>query len=459
MFFTILTIILVVAVLVGINALYVSGEFSTVSARKIRVHQLADEGNTLARILLPVLENRQELDRYIAASQVGITLASLTLGIYGERQIAPLIDPLLAGIPTGPLESILGFPYLTTAIAAAISSFLVLITLTTLQVVLGELVPKSIGLQYPETMAFATTLPMKYSADYLLAPLIWILNGSGRLVLKLFGVQAQEGHEHIHSPEEILILVKESHQAGLLDATERQMLRNVFRVTETAARDIAIPRPRLVAADASTPLFEILSLAADSAYSRIPIYVHDIDHVVGFVHFRDLFELYRKDPSGDINTILREAPFVPEALPSLEVWDRMNESRSYLAFVVDEYGGFSGMITREDLIEELFGELQDEFDQEPALITPAGEGRVIVRGDMPIEYLNELLDLKLPHEVTHTIGGLVQELLGHIPKIGESVDVDGVRLEVDGVVGAMITSVCINLPSGFEANGDFGELE
>jgi putative hemolysin len=403
-FLSALTILLVVALLIFINALYVAGEFSSVSARKTRIMQLAEEGNTLARSVLPMLQDPRKLDNYIAASQVGITLSSIVLGIYGEQQIAPRIAPLFTRLPLGFDPNAAGH-----AAAAGISSTLVLLLLTTFQVVLGELVPKSVAIQYPERLALITALPMKWSAEYLLRPLIILLNGSGTLLLRLLGRTPRGEHTHVHSPEEIVILVKESHRAGLIDADERQFLQNVFRTGATRAGEIAVPRTHMVTASVDEPVGSVLKLAAESAYTRIPI-------------------------------------FVPETLPIAQVWERLDEAQSYLAIVFDEYGGTGGLITREDLIEELFGEVQDEFDRERELITPLGEGRIVVRGDMLVANLNDLLELDLPHETAHTVGGLVMDALGRLPQVGDTVEIQGVQLRVDAVAHRSVIAVRLVLP-------------
>jgi CBS domain containing-hemolysin-like protein len=436
MILTILLTTVIVAVMIFFNGLYVAGEFSSVSARKTRIIQMAEGGNRLAQTLLPVLQDPHKLDNYIAASQVGITLSSIVLGIYGEQQIAPLIAPLIAKVPFG-----------TGLAAGGIASTLVLIILTTLQVVMGELVPKSVAIQYPERLALLTALPMKWSADYILKPLIVLLNGSGTLILKLLGTSDSGSHTHVHSPEEILMLVKESHRGGLIAADERRFLQNVFRRSQLRAEEIAVPRTRLVAAPGDRPVSEVLKLAADSAYTRIPIYEGDIDHIIGFVHLRDLFTLYRTDATAHVHSIVRPVPFVPESLTSAEVWDRLDEAQSYLAIVFDEYGGTTGLITREDLVEELFGELQDEFDQEQALLAPAGTGRVSVRGDTLISYLNDMLEIKLPHEESHTVGGLIMDSLGRIPQVGDTVEIQGIRLRVEAVDHHSATEVCVTVPT------------
>jgi CBS domain containing-hemolysin-like protein len=441
MILTLLSATFVVGILVGLNALYVAGEFASVSSRRTRIVQLAEEGNRLAQVVLPVLEDPHKLDNYIAASQVGITLSSIVLGIYGQRQIAPLIAPWLDRLPLGSLVS------------AGSAAILVLILMTVLQVILGELVPKTLAIQYPEQLALITALPMKWSADYILKPLIVLLNGSGTLILRALGAGYAGGHAHVHSPEEILILVKESHRGGLLDAKERQLLSNLFRTSDKRAEDIAVPRNRVVAAGVDEPLLEALHKVADSAYTRMPVFEGDIDHVVGFVHLIDLFNLYQDDPAASLRAILRPAPFVPETLPIIEVWNRLNETQSYLALVFDEYGGVSGLITREDLIEELFGEVQDEFDSERALIAPSSAGRYVVRGDMLIVDLNASLELRLPHDLAHTIGGLIVEELGRAPRVGDVVEAAGVRLQVEAVDELSVSQVCLILPGKSSAGG------
>jgi CBS domain containing-hemolysin-like protein len=187
-------------------------------------------------------------------------------------------------------------------------------------------------------------------------------------------------------------------------------------------------------------------MAADSAFTRIPLYEGGVDNITGFVHLRDLFGLYRRDPGADLRSIQRPVPFVPETLTIAEVWERLDEADSYLAIVFDEYGGTAGLVTREDLVEELFGELQDEFDRERAMIMPAGEGRLVVRGDMLINTLNDLLEIDLPHEASHSVGGLLMEELGRVPQVGDAVTLEGIQLRVEAVAHNSVTSVRVTLP-------------
>jgi CBS domain containing-hemolysin-like protein len=424
MFVSILMMIGVVTLMIFLNALYVAGEFSSVSARKSRIEQLAADGNQFAVMLLPVMKDHHRLDNYIAASQVGITLSSIVLGIYGQRTIAPLLEAPLANLP-----------FLNSDVAAAgIAATLVLIILTGLQVVLGELVPKSLALQYPERMAMLTVLPMRWSADLILRPLIILLNGSGALLLRLMKLQHGGGHQHIHSPEEIKFLIQESHKGGLLDEEEQRLLDNALRFGHLHASDILVPRTRMIAADIHTPVDDLLKLAAQADYTRIPVYENDVDHIIGFVHLKELFQLSYRGEQTNVRSILRDVVFVHESMNIDNVWNTLNEAQCYIAIVFDEYGGTLGMVTREDLLEELFGDVQDEFDEpEIAALTRLSSTEFRVRGDVPVVVLNDRLNISLPTDSGHTIGGLILNMLGHLPQVGEHIMVSGVQLQVQAV--------------------------
>jgi len=273
----------IIVLLVSLNALYVAAEFATVAARKTRIKQLADEGNALAKILYPIMDDAQGLDRYVATCQIGITISSLLLGMYGQDVIAAQLVGLFGFLD--------GFASFITA--ETLAAVIVLILITTLQVVLGELLPKSISIQYPEQVALALTIPMRLSL-FVLNPLIWFFNGSGNILLKLMGREHHEGHGHVHSPQEIELLVQESHEEGLLDADEKQMLRNAFRMRDLTARQVMIHRTRIVAAPLTISMEELLQLATETGKSRIPLYKDDIDNLSFFVHIKDVFRQYTR---------------------------------------------------------------------------------------------------------------------------------------------------------------------
>ena len=436
MIIALVTMLVIVSSMIALTALYVGGEFAAVSSRKSRVAQAAQQGNRLAKMILPILEDHRKLDNYIAASQVGITLSSVVLGIYGQQQIAPHIENFLVD----------NFSLDHTA-AAGFATTGVLLAMTALQVIFGELVPKSLALQNPERIAYLTALPMLWSANYILRPLIIVLNGNGVLLLRLMGADHSEGHKHVHSPEEIQFLIEQSHAGGVLATEERQLLDNAFRFGELRIGEIVVPRTRMFAASINTPVNKLLEQAAQSDYTRIPIFENTIDHIVGFVHLKDLFRLYHRQQDQSIRSILRKASFVPETVLADEVWKIMDKERSYLAIVIDEYGGTFGMVTREDLIEELFGEVQDEFDQdEIPPIQQITDTEFKVRGDVSLSFLNERLDVELPHEDTYTVGGLILNHLERLPVVGDTFEIQRLRFRVDQIREKtidLVTVICL----------------
>ncbi|MFN2107858.1 MAG: hemolysin family protein [Candidatus Promineifilaceae bacterium] len=442
-----LIVIATITVMIFFNALYVAAEFATVSARRTKVSQMAGAGDRLAEALLSYLEDSQSLDRYVAACQIGITISSLVLGAYGQNAIAQeLATPIAALLDRFPsFAGILGGDggTATLVLANTIAVAVVLFTITTLQVIFGELFPKSVAIQYPEQIARSVVWPMRISLK-LFAPLIWLFNGSATLILRLLGHSHMEGHTHAHSPEEIEILVTESYEGGLLDDIERQLLRNAFRLRNLTARQVMLHRTRIAAAPEDSAVLDVLNLAIDAGYSRIPIYKESMDDVIGFVHVKDLYKLYAEGET-DLHSVIRDVVLVPETMPVSDVWDLLNDRRKYLAIVFDEFGGIAGMITFEDLIEEIFGELQDEFDDEMALASIDKEGRIYLRGDLLVSDVNEFLELDLPVEAD-TLGGLVFSELGRPPEEGDEIVIGDTKIRVEAMEDLGVQEVSLKLP-------------
>ncbi|MBW7882859.1 MAG: HlyC/CorC family transporter [Caldilineaceae bacterium] len=420
-------IILVIILLIAINGLYVAGEFSAVSARRPRLAQMADEGSATARWLLAILEQPHRLDAFVAACQLGITLSSLVLGYYGQANIIRLLAPQLEAMD----------PASRTALESGLS-VAILLGLTTLQVLFGELIPKNIGLQYPEHTAIITATPMRWSM-LIYRPLIWLFNGSGQLLLRLIKAQPVAEHAHIHSPDEIVMLVEESRAGGLLDKEETRLLVNTLELRNETARKVMLPRNRMLAAQADGECEELLVLLANSPYSRLPLYQDDVDHIVGVVHIRDLLKLLhrrRTAPAGteaqqSVRDIMRPVQFVPDSMPAEDVLLLMQREHLHLVIVVDEYGGTAGLITVEDLVEEIIGEFEDEFDRQPPAMELRSGARLWVRGDVPVDELNDLLDAVLPTQEVDTVGGLVTKELGRLPKVGDEVEVASISFRVE----------------------------
>ena len=339
---------LVILFLILLTGLYVAAEFAAVGARRSRLRRLAEDGNGLAARILPVVEDAHELDRYIAVSQVGITLSSLILGAYGQATLAPAVVPLLQTVG---LE-----PDTAESTAAAV----VLLTLTVLAMIVGELVPKSLALNDPTRTALYTVLPMQWSLRLFSWP-IDALNGSGALLLRLLRVPST-GHRHVHSPEEIELLIAESRDGGLLEPEEQVRLHRALRLGLRTASQLMVPRERLAAIDISMPLPEVFATVTTSPFSRLPVYRGDLDHVAGMLHTKDLVtEFVKGTHRRSLASLLRPIVRVPHDMPADRLLAFLRERRSHQALVVNAVGSVIGLITLEDVVAELLGGVADEF--------------------------------------------------------------------------------------------------
>ena len=338
----------VVTLLILANALYVAGEFAAVGARRSRLRRLAEDGNGLAARILPVLEDGHALDRYIAVSQVGITLSSLVLGAYGQAALGPRLSPLLA--------SLTGMDPLA---AESTTALVILLTLTASQMVLGELVPKSLALQYPTQAAMYTVLPMQWSMK-LLRPAIDLLNGSGVLLMKMLRIPVT-GHRHVHSPEEIELLIAESRDGGLLEPEEQVRLHRALRLGLRTAEQLMVPRERLSSVDALTPYPEVLKIVAASPYSRLPVYDRLSDRFIGVLHTKDVVTAYIGQSAPNVGSLLRPLVRVPLEMPADRLLATLREKRTHQAFVVTADNRVAGLVTLEDVVAELLGDMADEF--------------------------------------------------------------------------------------------------
>ncbi|MBI1298658.1 DUF21 domain-containing protein [bacterium] len=427
-----LVVLATIVILIGFNALYVAAEFATISARRSRIAQMAEEEeNRAAQLLLPLMEDVHRLDTYVAACQIGITISSLVLGFYGQATLSVYLTPYL--VQLGGLAEVT---------AQSISATVVLLLLTVFQVVLGELVPKNIGVQYPERLALLTVYPMRWSLA-ILRPLIWFFNGSGRLILRLIGVKDASEHAHIHAPEEILMLVEESGAGGLLEKEERRLLENTLRLRELTTRQVMIPRTRMFAASVDLPVGELLELLAESPYSRLPLYEESVDNIVGLVHLKDLLCLHQFEDDTSVRAVMREMRFVFESTPADEVFVTLQKQQYNMAIVLDEYGGTAGMVTLEDLVEEIFGELQDEFDIELPVLQIQSDNRIVLRGDALIADLNDWLDLYLDSDEVDTLAGLLLSEAGDVPDEKDEFEIAALRWRIEKMDGKAIQSVSV----------------
>jgi CBS domain containing-hemolysin-like protein len=423
-----LVVWLVIVVLILINAFYVAAEFATVSVRRSRISQLAQEGHWLAERLLPVLNDPRRLDRYVAACQIGITLSSLVLGAYGQATLATALGGMLTR-----------YGVWGEAAAQSVAAGVVLIALTAAQVILGELVPKSLALQFPTQTSLYLALPMQASVR-LFSGFISVLNGSGMLILKAFRVP-HVGHRHIHSPEEIELLMVESRKGGSLEADEHDRLHRAIQLSVRTARELMVPRTRLAMVNADDTPDVLLTQVVESPYTRLPAYRGATDNVIGILHTKDLtMHLSQHGKDFPIERILRPVVAVPENVSGDRLLTTMRERRTHQLIVLDQYGGVAGLVTLEDVLAEMLGDLGDEFKGDAAAPEHLSDGRVRLPALMRVDEVAPWIGALLDGEAT-TLGGQVMEAFGRLPAVGERIVIDGVTLEVERMSGHAIVSV------------------
>lgn len=414
--------------LVFLNGFFVASEFAIVKVRGTQLAELVETGGATARLAQRVT---QRLDAYLAACQVGITIASLGLGWIGEPAIASLLEP--------PLEALIGglAPALSHALAIAVAFLFI----SSLHIVLGELMPKSVAIQ----RALVTTLWVVWPLHvfYTLAyPFIWALNGTGNALLRLVGLRTAREAEHAHSPDELRLLVDVSGAAGTLDEGERELLQNVLGFHETIVRQVMVPRTEMVAIASDATCQDLVELAERHPFTRFPVFRDDLDHVIGLVHVRDLVGMSVEElRRARVTNIMRPIVSIPETMALDRALAEMRRQRSQQFVVVDEFGGTAGLVTMEDVLEELVGEVQDEFDRGAPQIRSADDGTLVIDGLTALTELGERLPLELEDEPYDTVGGLVFGRLGRVARVGDAVEVQGVRFEVTAMDGRRIAQV------------------
>jgi CBS domain containing-hemolysin-like protein len=424
--------------LVGLNAFFVAAEFALVGSRTTRLQTLADSGDRLANLALKAIAR---LDDYISATQLGITLASLALGWIGESTLATLLGHLFDELPM-PLSS------LATHTVAGTLAFA---CITFLHIVLGELAPKSVALLHPEKLSRWVAQPLMLFT-YAFWPAIWFLNKSANSILHLFAIRPPTHAERVHAPEELLLLFSESREHGLVEESNVDMIAGVLDLSRTNVRQAMTPRTEMQAVERNWSLDKVISIARSSGLSRLPVYDEDLDHIVGILLVKDLLGFINGTTPFSADLVMREPFFIPPTMQIDELLKELRHRKAHLAIVVDEYGGTLGLITLEDLIEEIVGEIFDEFDRadDAASVCSITEGHLSVPGDSSIQELNERYHLKLPEGDYITVAGLVLKVLGHVPTVGEQVQVDSVTFNVTAMDRLRIDRLEVTLPASHE---------
>ncbi|HET8827860.1 MAG TPA: hemolysin family protein [Pelobium sp.] len=418
--------------LVLLNGFFVAAEFAIV---KVRGSQIEIKAKTGSRVAGMAKHMTSHLDGYLAATQLGITLASLGLGWVGESVMSSFVLNIFA---------FLELP-ISDSLATTLGHVFAFTIITVLHIVFGELAPKTLAIQRPvgTTMAIALPLQVFY---IVFKPFIYVLNGFANLILKLFGINAANAHDSLHSSEELQYLLDQGKESGAIDKAEHELIKNVFDFNERVVKNIMVPRTKISAIELSDTQQELLDTIISEGYSRIPVYDETIDRIVGIVHAKDILSLIVKHGEFNLKDILRKPLFVPESKKINDLMAELKLKRIQIAIVLDEFGGTAGMVTLEDIVEELVGDIQDEYDEEKPLVEKVSDDEFIVTASATVYDVNEFLPHDLPEDEDYdTVVGLLSEIFGKIPEVGETKDFNGYTFTILKKVDQNIESVKLQL--------------
>jgi CBS domain containing-hemolysin-like protein len=427
---------LIITGLILLNGLFVAAEFAIVGAPRSAIDTGAARGDRLALLVQSILRDPVRQDRYIATAQLGITVASLGLGMYGEHVLAEGLYRFMGR--TGAPAWLLSHTF-ASAVAIAV--------LTYFHIVVGEMVPKSLALQRPEQLALWITPPMLWLKT-IVFPVIVALNGLGNALLRVFGVNRRiQSADRFYTPEELQMIVQESEELGALRAESGQMLQELFEFGDLTAEQVMVPRVRIIGMPVGTTPDRVRELLGRKPHTRYPIYETDLDHIAGMIHIKDLLRLLLRDESIGASHA-RPLPLVPETAPLDDVLATMRRERTQMVIVLDEHGGTAGIVTLEDLFEEVVGDI-DEGPGGPAPPYRDNQGRLRIPGTMRVDEVGQAFDLDLEHEEVDSVSGLILMLLGRPPQVGDSVRYDRLSLDVTAVKGHGVEECAVSLlPEG-----------
>lgn len=431
--------LLIILLLVLLNGMFVAAEFSIIGVRPTRIAQLVEEGHGTAQRVQHILANPTQVDRYIASAQLGITLASLGLGMYGEPVIAHLVEPSLHdwfGISGDLVHSI---------------SFIIALGLITyLHVVIGEMVPKSLALQSAERVVLFLSTPM-FLMQSIFSWAITLLNGIGAFVLRLMRVVPPAESARLHTSDELELIISDSAGEGLIAADEQTMMRNIFDFAELQAAQIMIPRPKIEAVAVDISRADLLDVMLTSTYTRFPVYENDLDHILGIVHLKDMVHQHLDGTPYELRGLLHEVPFIPESMAADKLLALLIQRHIHIAIVIDEYGGTAGIVTLEDLQEEVVGEIRDEFDAgESDAITIVSPGHLVVLGTTRLDELAAYVEWGDDERLqdVETVGGLMVANMPLPPQQGSEVKVGNITLKAMLVDDLSVEKVAVHIGTG-----------
>jgi CBS domain containing-hemolysin-like protein len=423
--------VLIVFFFILTNAFFVVAEYALVTVRKTRLEELVQQGRKAAYWAKRAVHDPV---RMIATVQLGVTLSGLALGWIGEPALADLFEQVFGSL----------FPLMQPRLATSLASGLAFGLITFLLVVFGELVPKAVALRFAEQAALALAAPLVY-LQKVFQPFVWLLNGSANFLLTLLGMRSAEQQESALSVEELRMMVAASTEQGVFQEEQGEMLDAIFDLGEQLVRQVMIPRTEMVAVEAETTLPQIIQLTSESGYTKFPVYDDSLDQIIGIVHLKDLLPAMLSSGHQNLTarSLAREALFVPETLTVRDLLKRFRTARQHIAIVMDEYGGTGGLVTLEDLLEEIVGEVSDPFDRTVPAFLVQPDGSIVIDGMTLIEEVNERLGLDLSDPHYDTIAGFVLGKLGRIPQVNDTVETNGVRIRVDAMDGLRIARLVL----------------
>jgi CBS domain containing-hemolysin-like protein len=431
--------------LVLLNGFFVAAEFAIVKVRASQIELRSATGNMVAKRALNMVKN---LDAYLSATQLGITLASLALGWIGEEVFEEIVLSAFDSI---------GYT-LDHKTVVTISAGVAFALITVMHIIFGELAPKSIAIRYSESTTMAVALPLQ-AFYFVFRPIIWLLNAFANLILKILGIPLVH-EQDTHNEEEIRILLHESKKSGAINSSEHELLENVFKFDDKVAEQIMIPRTRVVAIDIDEPLESIMDFIMEEGYSRLPVYRESIDNIIGILYAKDLLKLIKNKQVVDIKELIRSAYFITERKPINEVLKEFQRKHIHLAVVLDEFGGTAGIVTMEDIIEELVGEIQDEYDEEASIVVKKNENEYVVNSLSPISDVNKFLRVPLPESEDYdTVNGFINFIHGGIPELNEKITVDDTEIIVIKKSQNAVESVLIKLPEEKQPSTEANTVE
>ena len=421
--------IFIVLFLVAMNGFFVAAEFSMVKVRKSRIETLVLEKNVSAKYTLKVVK---DLNSYLSACQLGITLASLGLGWVGEPAVSKMIMPIFE------------FFNLSEVTAHSVAFILAFSIITGFHIVLGELAPKSLAIISAEKIALFTALPLIlfYNITY---PIMWAFNHSTNLILKIFGVSLVDEHDVAHTDEEIKLLVEESYKHGLIDQTELTFVDNIFDFSEKMVKEVMIPRTDMVCICEGDSFENIVNTTMNEQFTRYPVYKDNKDNIIGFIHIKDLYKLRVQQNEESIDKVLRNILSVPESMSISTLFKMFQKEKEQMAIIIDEYGGTAGLVTSEDILEEIVGEIQDEFDEENEKIQTLDNGAYLVDGKVLIDEINDILGSEIKAKDIDTIGGWMYWKIGRAPHQNQKIIHNNYEFVVNKCNKKRILKVMINL--------------